>query len=69
MSHLRKSIKKELMEVRETLDRVISYPAIMREEKGAQQHKVAFEELVLIESRIAGIKKLLELEIADFDSP
>lgn len=69
MSHLRKKIKSELKEIRETLDRVIDYPAIQKEEKGLAQHKVAYEELVFVQAVIAGILKLIELEIADFDSP
>lgn len=69
MSHLRKKIKSELEEIRETLDRVLAYPTIKRKLKGSQQHKIAYEELTLVESRIAGIKKLIELELSDFDSP
>lgn len=69
MSHLRKKIKIELMTVRETLDRVISYPAIMRMEDGKQQHRVAYEELEFARSQIEGIQKLIKLELKDFESP
>lgn len=68
MSHLRKKIKSELEEIRDVLDRVLGYPTIKRAMEGKQQHKVALCELTLVESRIAGIKKLIKLELEDFDS-
>jgi len=67
LSHLRKKIRSELMDIRETLDRILGYPTIKRAMKGKQQHKVAYEELTFIESRIAGIMKLIELELENFD--
>lgn len=69
MSHLRKKIKDELKEVRETLDRVLACPAIRNQTKGLAQHKVAYEEIVFVRAILAGILKLIELELADFDSP
>ena len=67
MSHLRGKIKSELIEIRETLNKITAYPAIHRKMKGEKQFAIAFEELILLESRMSAVRKLIELELKNFD--